>query len=116
MSPDDFIEKAIDRGVREGLYSLDPVEQAIFAVSEAEVYSDMEGIDSLLDRYGGEATKVFASAFLAVGAVEIAETLGAIASRGVSERDKLLTRANELITARRQYSYESIRALVEGQI
>jgi len=50
MSQDDFIEKAIDRGVREGLYSLDPVEQAIFAVSEAEVYCDMEGIDSLLDR------------------------------------------------------------------
>jgi len=53
---------------------------------------------------------------LAVGAVEIAETLRAIASRGVSERDELLTRANELITARRQYSYERNRALVERQM
>jgi hypothetical protein len=116
MTPEDFIEKAIDRGVREGLFSLDPVEQAIFAVSEAEVYCDMEGIDSLLDRYGGKSTELFASAFSAVGAVEIAETLRAMAAAGVAERDKLLTRANELITARSQYSYESIRAFVERQI
>ena len=113
MSPDDLIEKAIDRGTREGLYSLDPVDQAIFAISEAEVSCDVDGIDSLVDRYGEEAMNLFASAFLAVGAVEIAETLRAMASHSVGERDGVLTRANELIRDRHQYSYESIRALVE---
>ncbi len=115
MSPDYLIEKAIDRGTQEGLYSLDSVDQAIFAVSEAEVSCDVDGIDSLVHRYGEEAMDLFASAFLSIGAVDIAETLRAIASNGVAERDRLLTRANGLIRARHQYSYESIRALVERE-
>jgi len=116
MSPDDFIEKAIECGARDGLYSLGPVEQVIFAVSEAEVYCDMEGIDGLLDRYRNEAMEMFVSAFSSIGAVEIAETLKAITSPGASGREEMLARANELITVRRQYSYESIRAFVERKI
>jgi hypothetical protein len=115
VNPDDFIEHAIQRGVLEGLGALQQPEQAIFAISEAEVYCDKDGIDSLLHRYGPSSMDLFARAFAVVGAVEIADTLQAIASFGGSAPEELLNRANRLITQRHQYEYESIRAFVERE-
>ena len=109
MNADEVIEQAIRRGEREGLDALGPLEQVIFAISEAEVYCDMDGIDSLLERYGTGKLTLFARAFSAVGAIEIANVLQA----AVSAPEALLSLANRLITERQQYSYESIRAFVE---
>lgn len=113
MNADAVIEQAIRRGEREGLDALGPAELVIFAISEAEVYCDMDGIDSLLERYGTGTIALFARAFSAVGAIEIANALQAVASSADSVPEELLSHANRLITERHQYGYESIRAFVE---
>lgn len=112
MNSDEVIEDAIRRGEREGLDALGPVEQFIFAISEAEVYCDTDGIDNLLHRYGSSKIDLFARAFLAIGAVEIASALQAVSSSADPVPEELLSRANRLITERHQYTYEGIRAFV----
>ncbi|MXV05658.1 MULTISPECIES: hypothetical protein [unclassified Xanthomonas] len=113
MNTDEIIDHAIHRGEREGLEALGPVEQFIFAISEAEVHCDIDGIDNLLQDYGTSKMGLFAQAFSAVGASEIANALQAISSSTDPVPEELLSRANHLITVRHQYTYESIRAFVE---
>lgn len=112
MDADAIINEAIDLGERDGLAALGPVHGIVYMISEAEVCCDMDGIDSLLDRYGVESMVSFAQAFLAVGATEIAHVLTNITSCNPVTCEALLARANSLITSRAGYSYESIRAFV----
>ena len=72
MNAESIINQAIARGEEEGMMALAPVEQVVFAVAEAEVYCDMEGVDALLEKYGGDSVMMFAHAFAAIGANEIA--------------------------------------------
>ena len=114
MNTTQFIEQAISRGETEGIEALGPREQVVFAVSEAEVLCDMEGIDSLLHKYGaGSMESLFAQAFAAIGAREIASALGRVATSEEPIAEHILSHANRLITERHGYTYESIQAYVQ---
>jgi hypothetical protein len=111
MDSDSAIRDAVELGERHGLASLAGVQKLVFAISEAEVYCDKDGIDGLIHRYGGPAMRTFAEAFEAVGATEIASALFALTKNGPIP-EALLARANTLITDRRGYAYENLQALV----
>ena len=94
MNAESIINQAIARGEEEGLMALAPVEQVVFAVAEAEVYCDMEGVDALLEKYGGDSVTMFAHAFVAIGANEIAAGFAALGGASPSARDRKSTRLN----------------------
>lgn len=108
------IELILNRGAERGLDSLTPVERKVFLISEAEVFCDMEGIDSFLDRYSASVSEA-ADAFAAAGAEQIAESFRAICTRLPARPDELLDRANALVTARTGYDYGSILRLVSDE-
>jgi hypothetical protein len=112
VTADEFINAAIDKGQSGGLASLGPDERVVYLVSEAEVYCDMEGIDSLLDRYSSADLEACVSAFAEIGATEIAEVLGAVVSVLPEREESALSRADRLIKDRVGYDYEAIRAAV----
>lgn len=93
--------------------ALDPIEATVFAISEAEVYCDMEGIDALLDRYGTENMDLFAKAFSAIGVSDIAAAFHAIATSAAPVARELLSQANALIAERKGYSFASVESFVE---
>ncbi|MDQ0014215.1 CBS domain-containing protein [Variovorax boronicumulans] len=113
MDSDTAIRDALELGERHGLASLTGVQKLVFAISEAEVYCDKDGIDGLIDRYGVPAMCTFAEAFEAVGATEIATALLALTKDGPIP-EALLARANTLITDRRGYAYDNLEALVNN--
>jgi len=114
MDADTFINEALAAGEEHGLHALQSVQQVIFAVSEAEVICDMEGIDSLIDRYGAECLPLFERAYAFIGASEIANALKQLALSPTSE--EFLEQANSLITERRGYGYANIHAYVAAHI
>lgn len=114
MSPDEFINHAIDLGSRNGIASLDPDQRMVFLISEAEVDCDMNGIGTFLDRYFPVWQSDTAAAFEAIGAVDIAVGLRAINSE-THRDDPLLAKLNELITSRADYDYKTIRRVVESR-
>ena len=116
MNAESIINQAIARGEEEGMMALAPVEQVVFAVAEAEVYCDMEGVDALLEKYGGDSVTMFAHAFAAIGANEIAAGFAALGGAPPSAREELLSRLNGLITKRHEYTYESIQGFVEQRM
>jgi hypothetical protein len=91
------------------------LELTIFAIAEAEVYCDKDGIDALILRYGFDELPIFACAFAEIGATEVASSLSALGEMRVAP-EQLLSAANELITGRVGYSYERIVAYVEARI
>ncbi len=107
-----LIAQAMQRGETAGLAALDARDAVVYAISEAEVTCDLEGIDSLLDRYGIEGLGVFAHAYAQVRATAIAESLRALMAAPRPPADDLLARANDLITRREGYSYGDILAFV----
>jgi hypothetical protein len=113
MNSDAAIRDAIEQGERHGLGSLVGVQKLVFAISEAEVYCDKDGIDGLIHRYGAPAMRTFAQAFDAVGAVEIAAALIAL-TKDEPIPEALLERVDTLITDRQGYAYENLRALVSS--
>ncbi len=113
MNSESIINRAIAHGEGEGLMALAPIEQVVFANAEAEVYCDMEGVDSLLERYGRNHAALFARAFSAIGAGTIAQAFVAIADSSVAVEEERLARLNALITKRHEYTYENIQAFVE---
>lgn len=106
------IERAIRAGEAHGLASLGPVDTVIYAIAEAEVYCDKDGVDSLVDHYGVTRMSIFAQAYSAIGASEIAQALRAIAMAPQPVPEALLARAHELIACRKGYSSESIEEFV----
>ena len=115
MNAEEYIDIAIRRGERLGLNSLAPLERKVFLISEAEVLCDMEGIDSLINRYGINELEECAEAFQSVGANEIATKLKA-SIRPESLSDGLLNELGSLISSRAGYSYESILQYVKERI
>jgi len=111
MDSDSAIRDAVELGERHGLASLTGVQKLVFAISEAEVSCDKDGIDGLIHRYGRPTMRTFAEAFEAVGATEIASALIGLTTNGPIP-EALLARANTLITDRRGYAYENLQALV----
>ena len=116
MSSDGFIAQAIAQGAERGIAALDPVARTVYAVSEAEGYCDMEGIDGLFDRYGYEAASIFAEAFTSIGATEIAAAFTSVAQSSPPHSDRSLSHLNDLIRDRRGYAYESITAYVQQRV
>ncbi|QGJ19853.1 MULTISPECIES: hypothetical protein [unclassified Polaromonas] len=111
MDVDAEIRNAIEVGERQGLASLAGMRQQVFAISEAEVYCDKDGIDALVHRYGFSTMHIFAEAYRAIGAADIASALLELHAAGTPSR-KLMSRANTLITRREGYSYENLETLV----
>jgi hypothetical protein len=124
MDPDAFISAAIDAGWhhlhcrpedRSGVVAaLDADQRLVWLISQAEIHCDTDGIDTFLDFYSPRWAQEAAAAFAEVGADEIAAALRAIA--GGEQSDQVLDRANELITDRAGYDYESIRAAVARRL
>jgi hypothetical protein len=112
MNPSDWIKAAIRCGELRGVGLLSPPERVVYLISEAEVYCDKDGIDSLIHRYGADFMRHFSNAFLEVGASETSSALIAIADAAQPIQEDILERANRLITERRGYTYESIEAFV----
>ena len=110
MNSDSFIEQAIRAGDELGLTELSPIQQVVYAISEAEVWCDMEGIDTLIDKYGANSLILFAHAYSAIGAGKIAKKLNALHEQPASE--SLRYRANRLITERSGYTYGDIWSYV----
>jgi len=113
MTPDEFINDSIERGALDGLVNLDKDRTWIFLVSEAEVYCDMEGIDSFIDKYGTDGVLQCAEAFRIIGASEIADGLSLICSSLMDVPEVLLSDVNSLITERAGYDYEAIRRVAK---
>src|SRR5437016_3121985 len=97
VTADEFINASIDKGQSGGLTSLGPDERLVYLVSEAEVYCDMEGIDSLLDRYSSAELAECVSAFAEIGATEVADALRAVVSVLPEREESALSRADALI-------------------
>jgi hypothetical protein len=114
MDADKFINEALDAGRENGLHTLQSLQQVVFAVSEAEITCDMDGIDSLIDHYGTERLSLFERAYALIGATEIAAALHQLTMSPTSE--VFLEHANSLITERRGYDYESIRTYIASCI
>jgi hypothetical protein len=112
VTADEFINVAIDKGQSGGLASLGPDERLVYLVSEAEVYCDKDGVDSLLDRYSSAELHECASAFAEIGATEIAAALRAVVSILPEREESALRRADRVIKDRVGYDYEAIRAAV----
>jgi hypothetical protein len=115
MAPDEFINIAIEAGEHNGIETLDADQRLVYLVSEAEVYCDMEGIPSFLDRYFPQWAEETAAAFAEIGAADIAVGLREIAANTIRD-DQLIDRINELISGRAGYDYETIRRAVEKRL
>ena len=63
MTSNDFINKAIDLGQRNGVGSLDLDQRMVFLIAEAQADSDMNGIDTFLSRYTPHWISEAAAAF-----------------------------------------------------
>jgi len=112
MTPEEFIKTTIHQGDSSGLATLDPDQRFVFLISEAEAWCDMDGIDTLLDRYSPAELAECASAFAEVGASRIATELGQIVS-ALPHRDEMtLSNTDALIKDRVGYDFETIRAAV----
>lgn len=111
MDAEQFIERALLQGEQTGLASLEPVSAVVFAISEAEVYCDMQGVSALIERYGLQQLPAFAASFTAIGATRIAEEIQRVVqSKAINEQS--LSVANELICDRAGYDYDTIKAYV----
>jgi hypothetical protein len=113
MDTDAFISNAIALGSRHGIDSLTSNQRVVFLVSEAEVFCDMEGIDTFLDRYEPEWIAETASAFEFIGAMQIAIAFRELTTFS-SNREATLDRLNTMITNRIGYSYDSIATAIKG--
>jgi len=115
MDPDVFIDAALDAGRSNGIDALDADQRLVYLISQAEILSDMEGVDTFLGSYFPRWIEETAAAFADIGAAAIAAGFRAIAAGGTKD-DPLLDRVNELITSRAGYDYESIRKVVERRL
>jgi hypothetical protein len=113
--PDEFIDKAIQTGSRNGIEALDADQRFVYLVSEAEVYCDMQGINGFLDRYSPRWIEETAAAFAELGASEIATTFRRIAANTTWD-DQLLEHITTLIARRSGYNYDTIRRAIKTRI
>ena len=112
MTADELINAAIEKGQPGGLSGLDPDERFVYLISEAEVACDMDGIETLLDRYTAAELAECASAFAEVGASAIAAALGEVVAALPARDEDRLGKADSLIKDRAGYAYDAIRGAV----
>jgi len=110
------IDNAVSAGDKDGIESLSKLQSMIYIIAETEIWCDMDGIDTFIDKYGKDGPLKAADAYLAVGASEIATGLGAIASKLPNADEATLDKTNSFITVRYNYNYESIKKYVETNI
>jgi hypothetical protein len=113
--PDEFIDKAVKTGSRNGIEALDADQRFVYLVSEAEVYCDMQGINGFLDRYSPQWIEETAAAFAELGASEIATTFRTIAANAMWD-DQLLEHITTLIVSRSGYDYDTVRRAIKTRI
>ena len=113
---DDFINAAIEKGQSGGLSRLDRDERFVYLISEAEVACDMDGVDTLLDRYTSAELAECASAFAEVGASAIAAALMEVVSALPAREEGPLGKADALIKDRVGYDYDAIREAVARRL
>jgi hypothetical protein len=88
----------------------------VFIISEAEVHSSKDGIDSFIDRYGRGGLSQAAEAFVAIGASELAYALEQLAQSGEPFPESMLDRANTLIVEHAGWDYDNIYAAVAARL
>jgi len=110
----EFIRDAIDQGQRGG--ALDPLQRAVYLVSELEVLCDMDGIDSFLERYPVSDLRTSAGLLRAAGAAALADGLVQIADSLPHPDDALLTRVTDLVSDRAGYGYDSLARAVAARL
>jgi hypothetical protein len=116
VNTDDFIRDVIEKGQRSGVDELDPIQRAVYLVSELEVRCDMDGIDSFLDRYPVSDLRTSAELLRAAGAAALADGLVQIADSLPHPDDALLTRVTDLVSGRAGYDYDSIARAVADRL
>jgi hypothetical protein len=116
MNIDDFIQNAIDDGEQRGADALEPLQRAICLVSELEVRCDKDGVDAFLDCYVASDLRMAAGLLRAAGATAIADGLVEIAENLPHPDDSLLSRVNDLVSARSGYNYDSLACTVADQL
>jgi hypothetical protein len=103
-------------GERAGAAALEPLERAVFLVSELEVSCDKDGIDSFLNLYGPSEHDAVAEILGAAGAAETADGLTRIAREPTRRDDALLTTVNDLVTRHTGYDYDSLAKVVATRV
>jgi hypothetical protein len=112
VNTDEFIRDAIEKGQRSGVDDLDPIQRAIYLVSELEVRCDKDGIDAFIDRYAVSDLRMAAELLRAAGADALADGLMQIAESLPHPDDALLTRVTEFVSDRAGYDYDSLARAV----
>ena len=108
MNPEKYINDALKRGNYLPLDHLGPKEKIIFLISEAELCCDMDGIDSLFEKYNESFYEDFRKSFSSIGASQIGQLFDDLKSANHEARETILEELNNLITSRHGYSHESI--------
>lgn len=109
MDFDTTINKIIDKGESFGLDGMIAYERIIYLISEAEVYCDMEGIDSFVDHYKEDGIKELIEGYRKIGANELSETFSNLINAEAHEKGEILDELNEMITSRKGYNSGSIK-------
>ena len=116
MTPDEFINRAIDQGEQVGLDQLGGLERLVFLVSEVEVLCAMEGIDSFAEQRGADGLREASAAFRALGAGDLADALLECAQQPNAFSTPCFERANNLVNKHVGWDYEAIRRVVASRL
>jgi hypothetical protein len=113
---DVFIKAAIAQGERVGAKALPALERAVFLLSELEVMCDKDGIDSFIARYDADDLTILADLYRTAGANDLANALVELAKQLPRPTESLLSRTNDLVTARSGYDYDAIADVVNRRM
>lgn len=116
MNADEFIRKAIDAGQHGEVSSLNPLQRAIFLISELEVLCDKDGIDSFLSNYGAGDLRLAADLLAVAGATTLSGVLTQLADELPHPQEAILHRASDLISDRSGYDYDALVHAVAGRL
>jgi hypothetical protein len=116
MNADELIRDAIETGQRQGIDALNPLQRAIFLVSELEVLCDKDGIDAFLNTYKASDLRAVAALLGAAGATTISEGLTRIADSLPSPQDAVMTQVSDLVSDRVGYDYDALARAVARQL
>jgi hypothetical protein len=114
MTPATFINQTIVAGERGGITTLALNQRLVWLISEAEIMTDMDGVESFLSRYADWLNET-AIAFEDIGAVEIASELQAIITSGMMSEAQL-NHLNGLINNRFGYNDDTIQQMIAKRL
>ncbi|TLX73739.1 hypothetical protein E9993_14875 [Labilibacter sediminis] len=116
MDFDLLINNIVDKGESLGIDGMVGYERIIFLISEAEVYCDMEGIDSFIDNYNNENLLELVEGYKKIGALELSKGFINLINSQKEEKDAILEQLNDMITSRQGYNYDSIKEWLSSEI